>query len=96
MGWQASGFYGVLKGRAYGLAQLTTGCNNVDAKARGFEDVFALLMFDSDHDRQAAFLSQLSSVLPVEEHRRTLLDGLAIEYARVGGWIEYVEKQTAT
>ena len=57
MSHEATGFYGVMKGRAYALAQVATGCSTKDAQARGFKDVFGLLMSDSDHDRQAMFLT---------------------------------------
>lgn len=95
MSHDANGFYGVMKGRAYALAQVAAGCSNSDAAARGFKDVFGLVMSDSDHDRQAMFLSLLPATFPSEEHRRILLDGLASEYGHADGWMAYVNQHTS-
>jgi len=87
-----SDLYGIMKGKAYGLATITCGRNNAEAKTEGYRDVFDLLMSDSDHPRQSQFLLQLQSILP-EGHRVILLDGLAKEYAGLSGWQEYVERE---
>ncbi len=84
-----------MKGRAYAVAQVATGCTNNDAQARGFKDVFELLMSDSDHDRQAMFLTLSPSTFPLEEHRRVLLDGLASQYGHADNWMAYVEQNTS-
>jgi len=69
------GFYDVLKGRAYSIATIATGRSNADAQASGFKDVYDLLMSDSDHSRQAAFLTLLTDDVMPESHRKILLDG---------------------
>ena len=84
--------YEVVKGRAYGLAQVVTGRSNEEAVREGFRDVFDLLMSDSDHPRQQLFLLQLPDHF-TEGHRQILLDGLAKEYADVDGWLAYVDKE---
>jgi hypothetical protein len=84
--------YEVVKGRAYGLAQIVTGRSNQEAIQEGFRDVFDLLMSDSDNARQQQFLIQLPSHF-TEGHRQILLDGLAKEYAGVEGWLAYVDKE---
>ena len=70
------GLYDVLKGQAYGIASIASGRSNADAQALGFKDVYDLIMSDSDHDRQPAFLHLLMHEMP-EAHRQVLLDGLA-------------------
>jgi hypothetical protein len=88
------GFYGVLKGRAYSIATIATGRSNTDAQSAGFKDVYDLLMSDSDHPRQAAFLTLLTDDVMPEEHRKILLDGMATEYAGLEGWLRYVERES--
>jgi hypothetical protein len=85
--------YAILKGKAYGAATVTSGHSNADAKRSGYKDVYDLIMSDSDHPRQPAFLALLSRDLP-EGHRKVLLDGLAREYAAAGGWMAYVDRET--
>jgi hypothetical protein len=85
--------YGIVKGRAYALATTISGKTNGDAQQAGFEDVFDYIMSDSDHPRQASFLLALPDIMP-EGHRKILLDGLAKEYAGLGGWMEYVDRET--
>jgi hypothetical protein len=75
------GFYDVLKGRAYSIATIATSRSNTDARSAGFKDVYDLLMSDSDHPRQAAFLTLLTDDVMPEEHRKILLGGMAKEYA---------------
>jgi hypothetical protein len=87
-----AGFYSVLKGRAYSIAAIATGRSNADAQASG--DVYDLLMSDSDHSRQQAFLALLTDDVMPEAHRKILLDGLAKEYAGFEGWLQYVERET--
>jgi hypothetical protein len=67
---RVDGFYGVLKGRAYSIATIATSRSNTDARSAGFKDVYDLLMSDSDHPRQAAFLTLLTDDVMPEEHRR--------------------------
>jgi hypothetical protein len=86
--------YDVVKGRAYGLAATVSGKSNEDARTAGFRDVFDYIMSDSDHPRQAAFLIALPEQMP-EGHRKILLDGMAQEYAGLGGWMEYVNRETS-
>jgi hypothetical protein len=86
--------YSMLKGRAYYTAITATGRSNADAQASGFKDVYDLLMSDSDHPRQAGFLTLLTDDIMPEGHRRILLDGMAKEYAGVEGWLQYVERET--
>jgi hypothetical protein len=84
--------YSIMKGKTYGLAVVTCGRGNDEARTEGHRDVFDLLISDSDHARQAAFLLQLPSVLP-DGHRKILLDGLAREYAGLASWEEYVHQE---
>lgn len=84
--------YDNLKGRAYGSAEIATGRTNPQAQAEGFRDVFDLIMSDSDHARQPAFLGLIMEELS-EEQRKILLDGMAKEYAGVDGWIAYIERE---
>lgn len=91
---QTPGFYEVLKGRSYGIAQIASGCSNGEAQAKGFADVFGMVVSDSDHARQASFLLLLSSTVPVKAHRQIILDGMAREYANSDSWMAYVEKES--
>jgi hypothetical protein len=77
--------YAIMKARALPLAR--TIIMNPD------EDAFAAIMSDSDHSRQASFLTMLEGAIPAEGHRRILLDGLAREYAGVDGWMAYVDRE---
>lgn len=86
--------YKIMKGRAYGIAQVATGCTNEDAVRRGFTDVYALIMSDSDHARQPAFLALLPRAIPSEGHRRVLLDGMAGEYTNLSDWMAYVDRES--
>lgn len=88
-----SGFYQIMKGRSYDIAQVASGCSNGEAQARGFVDVFGMIMSDSDHARQANFLLLLSSAVPTEAHRQILLDGMAKEYAASVSWVTYVDEE---
>lgn len=84
--------YDVMKRKAYALASSVTGTSNTDAKAAGYEDLWDLLMTDSDHPRQSMFLMGLPHVLS-EKQRRILLDGLAREYTDADGWLDYVRRE---
>lgn len=90
---QPSGLYGIMKGRSYGVAQVASGCSNAEAQARGFADLFEMIMSDSDHARQATFLLLLPSTIPAEVHRRILLDGMAKEYVDCEDWMAYADKE---
>ena len=85
----------VLKGRAYPLAQIVTGCTNYDARQKGFRDVFDLIMSDSDHPRQQQFILALPGTLASEKHREILLDGMAKDYAGLDDWLVYVNRECA-
>ena len=76
--------YPVMKGKAYRLAQ------TIIAPREQGEDLLAVIMSDSDHARQPAFLMLLPQHIPSEAHRQILLDGLARECAGVDGWMAYV------
>lgn len=89
---QPPGLYGIMKGRSYGIAQIASDCSNAEAQARGFADLFEMIMSDSDHARQATFLLLLPSTIPAEAHRRILLDGMAKEYADCEDWMDYAGK----
>jgi hypothetical protein len=86
--------YEVLKGRAYPLVQITTGRSNPEAVEAGYEDVYDLLMSDSDHPRQQQFLLMLPQEFS-EGHRKVLLDGFAQEYAGVDDWMAYIDRECA-
>ena len=60
--------YSMLKGRAYYIVTTATGRSNADAQASGFKDVYDLLMSDSDHPRQARFLTLLTDDVMPEGH----------------------------
>ena len=85
--------YDITKGKAYSLATTISGKSNGDAKTAGFKDVFDYIMSDSDHPRQAIFLSMLMDVMS-EGHRKILLDGMAQEYAGLPDWMAYVDRET--
>ena len=84
--------YNNLKGRAYGAACACSGCDNRSARQAGHKDVFALIMSDSDHPRQFAFLAQIVGPF-TEKQCLILLDGLAKEYQKCDGWAAYVERE---
>jgi hypothetical protein len=88
-----TGLYDALKGQAYALASSVTGETHSDAQRKGYKDLWDLIMSDSDHPRQLAFLMALPSVLS-EKQRQVLLDELAREYASCDGWVEYVERES--
>lgn len=91
---QRDPLYEIMKGRAYGVAEIATGCTNAEAIQRGYSDVYGLLMSDSDDPRQAAFLTLLPSTIESEGHRRILLDGLARQFTDLPGWLAYVDRET--
>lgn len=86
--------YDNLKGQAYEAAQIAANRTNPEAQREGFRDVFALIMSDSDHPRQQAFLGLIMKDLS-EDQRKILLDGMAKEYAEVEGWMAYTERECA-
>jgi hypothetical protein len=81
--------YPIMKGKAYRLAETI-----IAPKSQG-QDLLKTIMSDSDHTRQAAFLTMLPQVIPAEAHRQILLDGMAREYAGVDSWLAYVERETS-
>lgn len=85
--------YENLKGKAYHLAETITAHTHITAKAKGFEDLWDMIMSDSDHVRQFTFLTQLHTVLS-ESQRQILLDGLAKQYQDCDGWLAYVDRET--
>lgn len=84
--------YEALKGQAYEIAQVAASRGNAEAKTEGYRDVYHMIMSDSDHPRQQAFLMMLESQLS-EKQRIVLLDGLANEYAGLDGWMSYVDRE---
>lgn len=78
--------YPIMKGRAAGLAKTVA-----TPRWQG-DDVFAAIMSDSDHPRQAQFLMMLPDHMPSEKHRQILLDGLAREFGNAENWKSYVER----
>ncbi|MEN3238969.1 hypothetical protein PUR29_36650 [Methylobacterium ajmalii] len=84
--------YEALKGQVYDIAQVVTSRGNAEARTEGFRDVYHMIMSDSDHPRQQAFLMMLGSRLS-EKQRIVLLDGLAKEYAGLDGWMAYVDRE---
>lgn len=86
--------YDNLKGLAYGAAQIATSRTNPEAQREGFRDVFDLIMSDSDHARQPAFLGLIMKELS-EDQRKILLDGMAKEYADCDGWLAYIDRECA-
>ncbi len=51
-----------------------------------------MIMSDSDHPRQQAFLMMIRVKLS-EKQCIVLLDGLAKEYAGLDGWMAYVDRE---
>lgn len=84
--------YEALKGQVYDIAQVTTSRGNAEARNEGFRDVYDLIMSDSDHPRQQAFLMMIVDRLS-EKQRIVLLDGMAKEYAGLDGWMAYVDRE---
>lgn len=89
----ANPLYESLKGQVYDLAQIAAGRGNAEARIEGFKDVYDLIMSDSDHSRQPAFINLIVGRLS-EKQRPILLDGLAREYADLDGWMAYVDRET--
>ena len=87
--------YNALKRRAYGAAIVTSGCGDAEAQASGFKDVFALIMSDSAHSRQATFVTLLPTILSDSE-RRLLLDAMARDYAGAKDWDAYLARLAQT
>jgi|GEM_PF-2169768 len=87
-----SNLYSNLKGKAYGLACITSSRDNRSAKQDGYADVYDLVMSDSNHKRQAFFLMMLPQQLS-EKQRQILLDGMAKEYQSCDGWMAYVDRE---
>ena len=85
--------YQTLKTCAYRLARVSAESDDADAKARGYSDVFDLLIDDHDGEYQPRFLVMLPSEVCDECDRRTLLDGLASEYASASGWMAYLHSE---
>lgn len=85
--------YEGLKARAYQVAVSSAGCGHADAKARGYADVFDLLMTDHEGTCQDRFLAMLASEISDAEARRRLLDGMAAEYAGTNGWMAYLHRE---
>ena len=84
--------YETLKGKAYHLAETVTGHTHITAHAKGFEDLWAMIMADSDHIRQYNFLAHLPRELS-DKQRPILLDGLARQYQNCKGWMDYVDRE---
>jgi hypothetical protein len=82
--------YPIMKGKAYRLAKTI-----IAPKSQDEDDLLKTIMSDSDHTRQATFLTMLPTVIPAVAHRQILLDGLAREYAGVTDWMAYVERETS-
>ncbi|ACN14572.1 hypothetical protein HRM2_14630 [Desulforapulum autotrophicum HRM2] len=87
-----SNLYSNLKGKAYGLACITSSRDNRSAKQEGYADVYDLIMSDSNHNRQAFFLMMLPHQQS-EKQRQILLDGMAKEYQNCSSWLEYVDRE---
>jgi hypothetical protein len=72
-----SDLYSIMKGKAHPLAR-TIVLDHPD------DDLFAVIMSDSEHPRQAL---TLESVISAEGHRKILLDGMAPNMrASMAGW----------
>ena len=84
--------YENLKGQVYDLAQVAAGRGNAEAQTEGYRDVYDLIMSDSDHLRQQAFLGMIMTRLS-DKQRPVLLDGMAKEYASSDGWMAYVDRE---
>lgn len=85
--------YRHLKQRVHAVARSSAGCGDSEARARGFLDVFDLLMKDPDGTCQPKFLTMLPSELADGDTRRALLDGMALEYAAKPGWMGYIQSE---
>lgn len=85
--------YRSLKQRVHAVARSSAGCGDSEARARGYLDVFDLLMNDHDGPCQPKFLAMLPGELADEAARRTLLDGMAAEYAATRGWMGYIQSE---
>ena len=90
----SSGPYDTLKSRAYWATATASGSPNRDAQLHGASDVYAVVMSDSNHSRQPAFLAFLGDIISDEALRRILLDGLAREYAGCDSWMAYVDRES--
>lgn len=86
--------YEMMKAKAYPLAETITAHTHVTANAKGYKDLWDMVMSDSDDVRQYSFLMTLDTVLS-EKQRRILLDGLAKQYQHCEGWLAYVERETS-
>lgn len=87
-GERMTDLYPIMRGKAYRLAETI-----IAPKYQG-EDLLKTIMLDSDHPRQALFLTMLPQVIPAEAHRQILLDGMASEYAGLNDWMAYVDRET--
>lgn len=85
--------YQDLKARVREAAESSAGCADADARARGYLDVFHLLMTDHDGACQPRFLAVLPLNIPDGSARRVLLDGMAAEYAGTKGWTAYIQSE---
>ena len=85
--------YRRLKQRVHAVAELSAGCGDIEARARGYLDVFDLLMKDHDGTCQPKFLAMLPLELADGDARRALLDGMALEYAALPGWMGYIQSE---
>lgn len=85
--------YQGLKARVQNAAESSAGCVDADARARGYLDVFHLLMTDPDGACQPKFLTALPLQIPDGTARRVLLDGMAVEYAGARGWMAYIQSE---
>ncbi|MCK1270107.1 MULTISPECIES: DUF1708 domain-containing protein [unclassified Bradyrhizobium] len=81
--------YPIMRGKAYRLAE------SIIAPKHHGEDLLKTIMLDSDHPRQALFLTILPQVIPAEAHQQILLDGMAREYAGLASWMAYVDRETS-
>ena len=82
--------YKTLKSNAYALVCACTGSNNHAAESAGYDDVYALLMSDTEHLRVKHFLMRLSDEAGLSDSESNiLLDGLAKEYRQCLNWSDF-------
>ncbi len=82
--------YEGLKGQAYGTLASVASCDHAKAQSMGYANGWQLLMDKHDGNEMALFCSALPKALS-EAQCRTLLDGLAKEFAGCESWGQFVE-----
>lgn len=85
--------YDIMKGKAYNVLAVIASCDHTKAKAKGYDDGWAMLIDRHDDNEMALFCTNLHTALDGDQ-AKILLDGLAQQYAKQPDWPTFVNAAT--